>query len=123
MLFCCCSLAYYLRKCSLLNSFSQNLCVSGVKCPSVFVFIMVEVHAQIQFLSFFLRPYVLGAENYKCLKPNPDSPAYCLFSGLRYSLNLFPFLGSFLSSASICNFKYFSWGFHNSLKNFSTLKT
>lgn len=45
-------------------SFSHNLCVTGVKCPSVFVFIIVEVRAQIEFFSFFLRAYVLGAENY-----------------------------------------------------------
>lgn len=104
-------------------SFSQKLCVSGIKYPSVFVFIMVEVHAQIEFFSFFLRAYVLGAENYACLKPNPNSPSYCLFSGLRHSFNLFPFLGSFLFSTGVCNFKYFSWGFQNSFKNFSTLKT
>jgi len=84
---------------------------------------MVEVHPQIKFFSLFLRAYVLGAENYKCLKPNPSSPSYCLFSGLRYSLNLFHVRGSFLFSTGVCNFEYFSWRFCNSLKNFSSLKT
>lgn len=62
--------------------FSQNLCVSGIGCPSVFVFTVVEVYAQIEFFRVFLRAYVLGAESCECLKPNPHSSFYCLFFGL-----------------------------------------
>lgn len=45
---------------------SQNLCVSDTECPSVFVFMMVGVHAKIEFCSFFMRACVLGAENDQC---------------------------------------------------------
>lgn len=59
-------------------SFSQNS-VSDIKCPSVFVFITVKVHAQIEFFSSFMRAYVLGDENYKCLKPNIILPPIAYF--------------------------------------------